>query len=314
VLHHLNGFEWDIEGRYDPGNCVLIHQDIHYMFHGIYKCRMNTIEQIEAFLKIYYPEAPIPWIDEQFQLSMTLEDAIVLINKHRDFFYTELERLATSRNHLILNGKYENTKSEFEMQCLTHNVFFTIVAKQYKSSEFRAPCCIKEQKVIPALLPETIETDKLDSDKYTFQQNQRLEGYEAFQHRLVLKNHELQDGEYVNNTSKVTIFCPTHNKSFVTTPDNHEKSSYGLPCCEKAGQAQTVETKNLEELQHLTALRKHEISCESLKDYKTQDTKLTFNCLIHNKSFITTRRIYKRSKFGLQCCKDDPKILPVSSV
>jgi hypothetical protein len=129
VLHHLNGFEWDVEGRYDPANCVLIHEKIHYMFHGIYKCRANTRQQFEAFLKIYYPEAPIPWIDEQFQLGMTLEDAIILINKHRHFFYTELEQLATSRNHFILNGQYENTNSEFEMKCLNHNVFFTIRLK-----------------------------------------------------------------------------------------------------------------------------------------------------------------------------------------
>jgi hypothetical protein len=70
----------------------------------------------------------------------------------------------------------------------------------------------------------------LDSDRYTFQQNQRLQGYESFQQRLAFKNHQLQNDQYENNLSKVTIFCPKHNQSFITTPDNHEKSIYGLPC------------------------------------------------------------------------------------
>lgn len=110
----------------------------------------------------------------------------------------------------------------------------------------------------------------------------------------------------------MTIFCPEHKQTFNTTPDNYEKALYGLPCCSKVGQAQTVLDKNLEDLKDLAVLRKHEISDESLKDYKNQEMKLTFNWLIHNQSFVTTRRIYNRSKCGLTCCKDDPKILPIS--
>ncbi len=85
-LHHLNGFEWCEEGRYDPENCVLIDKEIHAMFHSIYSFKGNTRDQFEAFLKVYYPEAPIPWIDERFKPGMTLEDAQILINKHRDYF------------------------------------------------------------------------------------------------------------------------------------------------------------------------------------------------------------------------------------
>jgi hypothetical protein len=166
----------------------------------------------------------------------------------------------------------------------------------------KTPCQIKNLKK---------KTGKLDSNKSAFQQNQRLQGYQAFQERLAEKNHQLLDGQYENNLSNVTIFCPKHNQSFITTPDNHEKSVYGLPCCAKVGQAQTVGNKNLEDLKNLTVLRGHEISFESLKDYKNQDTRLTFNCLIHNQSFVTTRRLYKRSEFGLNCCKVDPKILPI---
>jgi hypothetical protein len=243
---------------------------------------------------------------------MTLEDAKILINKHRDFFYTELKALATSRNHEILNGKYETTKSEFQMQCLTHNVSFTIMAKLYKAADWSAPCCIREQKVLPPLLTKAIETGEFDSEKYTFQQNQRLQGYHEFRQRLALKNHQLLEGQYENNLSEMTIFCPEHNQRFVTTPDNYEKAFYGLPCCAKVGQAQTVLNKNLEELKNLAVLRKHKISDESLKDYKTQDTNLTFSCFIHNQSFVTTRRLYKKSKYGLNCCKEDPEILPIS--
>lgn len=108
------------------------------------------------------------------------------------------------------------------------------------------------------------------------------------------------------------LICPKHNEIILTTPDNYEKSFYGLPCCAKAGQAQTVLDKNLEELKNLALFRKHEIIEESLKDYKTQDSKLSFKCLIHNQVFVTTRRNYRRSKYGLKCCQQDPKILPNS--
>jgi hypothetical protein len=225
-------------------------------------------------------------------------------------FYTELEKIARSRNHVILNGKYESLKSVFKIKCLKHDVSFNINAKQYKAAECGAPCCIKEQKVLPPLVLETIETGDLNVEKYTFQQNQRLEGYQEFQKRLALKNHQVIDGVYENNLSKLTIFCQEHNQTFITTPDNHEKSFYGLPCCAKVGQSQTVLNKNVEELKNLSVFRKHEISDQSLKDYNSQDTKLTFKCLIHNQIFVTTRRLYKKSKYGLTCCKEYPKILP----
>lgn len=49
--HHLNGYSWFKEGRYDVSNGVTLCKDCHLDFHGKYGYRNNTKEQFDEYFK-----------------------------------------------------------------------------------------------------------------------------------------------------------------------------------------------------------------------------------------------------------------------
>ena len=53
VIHHLNGYNWYIEGRMDVDNAVVIDKEVHDVFHNKYGRGDNTKEQWEEFVENY---------------------------------------------------------------------------------------------------------------------------------------------------------------------------------------------------------------------------------------------------------------------
>lgn len=50
VVHHLNGYNWYVEGRMDVNNVIVIAKELHDKFHYIYGYGNNTKEQWEEFI------------------------------------------------------------------------------------------------------------------------------------------------------------------------------------------------------------------------------------------------------------------------
>lgn len=50
VVHHLNGYNWCIEGRIDPSNAICMCENCHENFHSVYGKGDNTKEQFEEWL------------------------------------------------------------------------------------------------------------------------------------------------------------------------------------------------------------------------------------------------------------------------
>ena len=53
AVHHLDGWNWCIEKRYDISNGITLRKEVHELFHKIYGLGNNTKEQFEEF-KIRY--------------------------------------------------------------------------------------------------------------------------------------------------------------------------------------------------------------------------------------------------------------------
>ena len=51
IVHHLNGYIWDIENRLNLNNVVVITKEIHDEFHKRYGKKHNTLEQFKEFYK-----------------------------------------------------------------------------------------------------------------------------------------------------------------------------------------------------------------------------------------------------------------------
>lgn len=51
VAHHLDGYHWCEEGRYDVDNGITLCVNCHKVFHKIYGVKNNTKQQFEEFMK-----------------------------------------------------------------------------------------------------------------------------------------------------------------------------------------------------------------------------------------------------------------------
>lgn len=52
VSHHLDGYHWAIDERYDPSNGVLLCKDCHKEFHKTHGIRNNTREQFNQWIQL----------------------------------------------------------------------------------------------------------------------------------------------------------------------------------------------------------------------------------------------------------------------
>lgn len=55
-VHHLNGYNWFVEGRVDPNNAVTLCEDCHKNFHHIYGMKDNTLEQFNEWIGYTYSQ------------------------------------------------------------------------------------------------------------------------------------------------------------------------------------------------------------------------------------------------------------------
>lgn len=53
-VHHLDGWSWFLEGRYEPSNGICLCKEHHDEFHKYYDRERNTKYQFEHYLNTFY--------------------------------------------------------------------------------------------------------------------------------------------------------------------------------------------------------------------------------------------------------------------
>ena len=54
VVHHISGFNWDIQNRYNSDNGIVLNKEIHNEFHKLYGKGNNTKEQFKDFIDMLF--------------------------------------------------------------------------------------------------------------------------------------------------------------------------------------------------------------------------------------------------------------------
>ena len=73
VVHHINGYNWDIKNRYNINNGITLNKEIHKEFHKVFGKGNNTKEQFVRFVATLYKQNRIT--NEQYKsILMRLEN------------------------------------------------------------------------------------------------------------------------------------------------------------------------------------------------------------------------------------------------
>jgi Protein of unknown function (DUF723) len=140
--HHLNAWNWCVEGRYDINNGILIRKDIHRQFHSIFGANVKIVD-FEQYLIQYHEwgDKPFPWRHGNHEPSLSVEalvDRGISVRKEK---FDEFLNICASRHHQLVEGEYINVKSPITIRCEIHGNTFETTFHNYKRSKHGLPCC-----------------------------------------------------------------------------------------------------------------------------------------------------------------------------
>ncbi len=162
IAHHLNGYNWCIEGRTDDKNAVTLCNNCHSNFHSIYGCGNNTKEQYEEWIghslenlkkydgvlpstrKIFcYEENKIYDSTKQYSKIHNVDDTTVHRVCNRDSRKRKTKNGFRYMNSLSISGNHLFWLDEYEK--MTEDEILEIVNRQ--SKKFRKVICITTNEI-----------------------------------------------------------------------------------------------------------------------------------------------------------------------
>ena len=110
-MHHLNGYDWDIQGRTDVKNGITITKELHKAFHMKYGYGNNTREQFLEFVG-------------NIDLILEIRELLKYIKKYR------FVKIKSHIDTTMIDATYEEFKSINNIRFF-HSPFLFIVCRAW---------------------------------------------------------------------------------------------------------------------------------------------------------------------------------------
>lgn len=107
---------------------------------------------------------------------------------------------------------------------------------------------------------------------------------------------------YINNSTKIRIFCKKHNKEFFQRPDSHLKNN-GCPFCQKENYEKKINDNKQKFIEKCRLKYKDTYNYDNI-EYKNSKTKILIFCEKHKKYFWQTPS-YHLKVAGCPKCKEE---------
>ena len=130
-VHHLNGYQWFVEGRTDPANGITLCVKCHDNFHALYGRIRNTKEQFEE------------WINQKLE---NLDKYDKITDKHY-VYYDRYNNMTTEEiNSLLSNNRSYKKIINLEFGNLFNSTKEACNVYSIKSDKNMSACCNKRRK------------------------------------------------------------------------------------------------------------------------------------------------------------------------
>ena len=217
VVHHIDGYDWCIERRYDVDNGITLCEECHKLFHHFYGYGLNTKSEFDMFMSVYSKINNYDDIQENDLYKDSIESRKLKLDKLRNYVKSSHSKFVHE-----VDG-YEYINSYFENDILIRP------KSNLKNSNYK----VKSRADL--------------TKKYNIQKVKSRTVYIKVKHLLCGSIYAVQASQFKTQNKRCGKCCGTYEKSleyYVKNKYSADISDYYLPEDNNGIKASTISPKS----------------------------------------------------------------------